>query len=81
MTNAPKASAVANQMRKRTTATERNRARDAINLECFRGQRLERCFEKNYKNKVRRTFAVAYWSIQAAGAADAGSRGWAMRIF
>jgi hypothetical protein len=28
---APTASAVASQMRKRTTATERNRARDAIN--------------------------------------------------
>jgi hypothetical protein len=28
---APRASAVASQMRKRTTATERNRARDAIN--------------------------------------------------
>jgi hypothetical protein len=28
---APTASAVATQMRKRTTATERNRARDAIN--------------------------------------------------
>ena len=31
MTNAPNASAVATQMRKRNTATERNRARDAIN--------------------------------------------------
>ena len=30
-TNAPNASAVASQMRKRTTATERNRARDTIN--------------------------------------------------
>jgi hypothetical protein len=30
-TNAPNASAVASQMRNRTTATERNRARDAIN--------------------------------------------------
>jgi hypothetical protein len=30
-TIAPKASAVASQMRKRTTATDRNRARDAIN--------------------------------------------------
>ena len=29
--NAQNASAVASQMRKRTTATERNRARDAIN--------------------------------------------------
>ena len=28
---APRASAVASQMRKRSTATERNRARDAIN--------------------------------------------------
>src|SRR5262249_28480511 len=37
-TIAPEASAVASQMRKRTTATERNRARDAINPECFRGQ-------------------------------------------
>ena len=33
---APTASAVATQMRKRTTATERNRARDAINSERFR---------------------------------------------
>jgi hypothetical protein len=33
---APTASAVARQMRKRTTATERNRARDAINSERFR---------------------------------------------
>jgi hypothetical protein len=32
----PMASAVARQMRKRTTATERNRARDAINSERFR---------------------------------------------
>ena len=31
LTNAPNASAVATQMRKRNTATERNRARDAIN--------------------------------------------------
>ena len=31
MTNAPNASVVASQMRKRTTATERNRACDAIN--------------------------------------------------
>jgi hypothetical protein len=30
-TNAPKASAVTSQMRKRITATDRNRARDAIN--------------------------------------------------
>src|SRR5207248_1161861 len=36
---APRTSAVASQMRKRTTATERNRARDAINPERFRGQR------------------------------------------
>jgi hypothetical protein len=36
---APTAKAVASQMRKRTTATERNRARDAINPERFRGQR------------------------------------------
>jgi hypothetical protein len=33
---APTASAVASQMRERTTATERNRARDAINSERFR---------------------------------------------
>ena len=33
---APTASAVASEMRKRTTATERNRARDAINSERFR---------------------------------------------
>jgi hypothetical protein len=38
-TIAPEASAVVSQMRKRTTATERNRARDAINPECSRGQR------------------------------------------
>jgi hypothetical protein len=38
---APTASAAASEMRKRTTATERNRARDAINPECFRGQRLQ----------------------------------------
>ena len=36
---APRTSAVASQMRKRTTATERNRERDAINPERFRGQR------------------------------------------
>ena len=36
VTIAPRASAVASQMRKRTTATERNRARDAINSEDFR---------------------------------------------
>jgi len=36
---APRASAVASQMRKRTTATDRNRVRDAINPERFRGQR------------------------------------------
>jgi len=33
---APTASAVASQMRKRTTATESNRVRDAINPERFR---------------------------------------------
>jgi hypothetical protein len=37
--------------------------------------------EKNYKNKALRPFAVAYWSIQAGGAAGAGARGWATRIF
>jgi hypothetical protein len=30
----PETSAVVSQMRKRTTATERNRARDAINAKC-----------------------------------------------
>jgi hypothetical protein len=38
-TIAPETSAVVSQMRKRTTATERNRARDAINPECFGDQR------------------------------------------
>jgi hypothetical protein len=46
VTNAPQASAVASQMRKRNTATERNRARDAINPERCRGQRLQHRFVK-----------------------------------
>jgi hypothetical protein len=50
-TIAPEASAVASQMRKRTTATERIRARDAINPECFRVNGIVEKKLKGYKVK------------------------------
>ena len=79
-TNAPKASAVASQMRKRTTATERNRARDAINaysidllkkLQNTKGRAFSPLLPANFNGFVD----------QAGGATGAGARGWATRIF
>ena len=64
---APTASAVASQMRKRTTATERNRACDAINA--YRSDLLK-------KLKGLRLVTV---TNQAIGVAAAGARGSATR--
>lgn len=64
MTNAPQASAAASQMRKRNTATERNRARDAINPERFRGQRLQHRFVKKVARVTPFTLVstnLIYW--------------------
>ena len=80
MTSAPNASAVASQMRKRTTATDRNRARDAINA-----------YSSNLLKKLQHSKSCAFspWlSVsfhvfvdEASGAAGAGATGWATRIF
>ena len=80
MTSAPNESAVASQMRKRNTATERNRARDAINV--YSSDLLK----KVTKQKELRFFTVLSVNFygfvdEASGAAGTGATGWATRIF
>ena len=76
---APTASAVASEMRKRTTATERNRARDAINA--YSIDLLKKL--QNTKSCVFSPLLLVNFNAfdQAGGAAGAGARGWATRIF
>ncbi len=67
-------------MRKRTTATERNRARDAINA-----------YSSDLLKKLQNTKSCAFSPLlsvsfyvfvdEASGAAGAGATGWATRIF
>jgi hypothetical protein len=67
-------------MRKRTTATERNRARDAINA-----------YTSDLLKKLQNTKSCAFSPLlsvnfyvfvdEASGGAAAGARGWATRIF
>jgi hypothetical protein len=67
-------------MRKRTTATDRNRARDAINA--YTSDLL-----KSYKTQRTLPFRRGYRSIfhvfvdEASGAAGTGATGWATRSF
>lgn len=80
MTNAPNASVVPSQMRKRTTATERNRACDAINAYSIdllkKLQNAKSCAFSPWLSVSFHEFVD-----EASGAAGAGATGWATRIF
>src|SRR4029077_3318551 len=78
-TNAPNASAVASQMRKRNTATERNRARDAINacsIDLLKKLKIQRAAPFRRCDRL-----TSLLGDQASGAAGAGARASATRIF
>ena len=86
---APNASAVTSQMRKRATATESNRARDAINSERFRDSTLTAVIsEKSYNSPETRAASiddflvtlVVFGTLQVV-VAGAGARGATLRIF
>ena len=67
-------------MRKRTTATERNRARDAINA--YSTDLLKKLQNtKSYAFSPLRSVNFYVFVDQASGAAGAGARGSTTRIF
>ena len=80
MTSAPNASVVPSQMRKRTTATERNRACDAINAYSIDLlKKLQNAKSCAFSPWLSVSFHV--FVDEASGAAGAGATGWATRIF
>ena len=83
MTNAPNASVVPSQMRKRTTATDRNRACDAINaysidllkkLQNTKELRLFACYRLTFTYSSMRRVAPQARARQAGRRASSDAR-------